>query len=147
MEVVIGCKLPHGLILELINKPPKDPKEQVLQPAPTGRRVTLKGANSMRIDLRAAQGVHPYATTRIDKAFWDAWLAENKNLTFVTNGLVFEAKDDASAKSIAKERKDERTGLEALNQDTKSDPRMPKRGGPAFSAPESDLESLNRSAA
>ncbi len=138
-NVMIGCKLPHGLILELIPAPPADRTLQGFVPA--GKRVTIKGANSLRTERRAQQGVHPFAITPVDKDFWEAWYAQHKDRDFVKNGLVFVAKDEKDAQAMARERLPERTGLEGLNTDLKNEPRMPKSSNPNTTV-EADREHL-----
>ena len=122
--VQIGCKLPHGLVLEIITP------GQLLQPGPRNleKRVTLKGANSLREDKRASQGEYPVAFTEVEEDLWNEWYEHNKNLEFVRKGFVFkaEAAEGRSAKASlaaqSKERTKERTGLEPLQQ--KDDPRL-----------------------
>lgn len=142
--VLIGCKLPNGVILELITEPPSDVKEQSRQPAPTGPRVTIAGSNSLRTDRRAAQPAHVYATTRIDKSFWDKWIARpgNRDMAFIKNGQVFviESGNERDLAAAAKERQTEvTTGMEPLA--VKDDPRLPKTANPNTSV-EADPVSL-----
>jgi hypothetical protein len=125
-SVLIGCKLPNGIILELITPPEADVSKQGLIPKPTGERVTLKGANSLRTNTRSSLGQFAYAVTRVDKGFWDKWLARYKDLDFIKNGLVFEAKNQDEFAAIARERAGLRTQLEPLAVDITSDPRVPK---------------------
>ncbi|SEF31360.1 hypothetical protein ABL840_09155 [Variovorax sp. NFACC27] len=94
--VVVGCKLPNGIILE------KDDK-----------RVVLRGANSATI-----VGGHGI-TENVDKEFFDAWMASNKNLDFVRNGFVFAHEKAQSTTAEAKDRQDEKTGLEPLEPKAK----------------------------
>jgi hypothetical protein len=129
--VLIGCKIPNGIILELITEPSKDVKEQTLQPRPTGPRVTLKGSNTLRTDRRMAQAQHLYATTRVEAAFWNAWYARNRDMDFVKNGLVFVAKNESELKGISKERQGVATGLEPLNPDLSKESRIPKGAQPS----------------
>lgn len=115
--VQIGCKLPHGLVLEIITV-----DKTTMFPAPTGPRVTLKGANSRRPEgSTIAQGEHPYAITEVDKGFWDKWIETNANLPYVKNGQVFVADSVGKAAGIAKDQHTLPTGLEALKKE--SDPR------------------------
>lgn len=120
--VYIGCKLPNGITLELIKRVAED----VWNPAPTGKRVTLKGANNVRESgiLGASQLEHPFSLTAVDASFWEQWLAApgNAELAFIANGQVFavDEKGMAStakqrAKDMAKERMSVKTGLEAIN--------------------------------
>lgn len=101
-KIVIGCKLPHGLILE-----------NPLNPAET---VKLNGLNSSLV-IGAK-----HATTEVEKDFWDLWQQTNKDFPALKNKAIFVAKDQASADAIAKETKDEKTGLEPLK------PNDPKNG-------------------
>ena len=123
-KVTIGCKLPHGLILELISV------GNLLQPGAVDHqhRCVLKGANSLREDKRAAQGQFPVAYTEVDEELWDEWYKRNKDLEPVRKGFVFKAENvegrtaAQSLKAQAKDRLGERTGLEALA--VEKDPRM-----------------------
>lgn len=101
-KVVVGCKLPHGLILEL-GTPPKI------------RRVTLKGSNSTQI-----VGVNPLVgqfglTPDVDKDFIDEWLTKNADLVFVKTKMIFVQKDQRSAEAEAREKFKLKSGLEPLN--------------------------------
>ncbi len=61
-------------------------------------------------------------TFGVPKAFWDRWLAANKDAMFVKNGLVFAHEQPASVEDMAKERVLQKSGLERL------DPKnLPKR--------------------
>jgi len=99
-KVIIGCKLPHGLVIEN----PMNPNE----------RVTLNGLNkSLIIGAK-------HATTEVDADMWKLWKATNKDFGPLKNGAIFEAKDAASAKSIAKETEKEKTGFEAMDPKDKA---------------------------
>jgi hypothetical protein len=95
--VVVGCKLPNGLIME-VGKVGDDRYTQ----------VRLRGTNDSNI-------VGGYGLTEVSKEFWDEWFKKNKNLSFVKKGFVFAHGDMASARDVAKERTLELTGLEPLN--------------------------------
>jgi len=143
-QVLIGCKLPHGLIMEIPDV------GDLLRPKPVGQRVILKGANSLRTNPNAAQGSFPYAVTSVDKDFADRWFARYQSEPFVKNGLVFIAKSEADARSMSKERLPERTGMEALDlgvdaKGKSTDPRLAALGrGAAHSATTPDPESIAR---
>lgn len=96
--VTVGCKLPHGLFLDMGDK-----------------RVTIKGVNSTSII--GGHGI----TENVDKEFFDAWMAKNANLTFVKAGFIFAHEKANNAAAEAKDREANATGLEALNPDA-----MPK---------------------
>lgn len=131
--VLVGCKLPHGLIMEVIDPGSfpcdKDGRPQLsLAPNAIGTRIVIKGANSLRTDSRKAQGQYPFAITPVPRAFWDAWLARHKDTDYVRKGLVFAADDRDEATEMAKDRIGQRTGLEALAAE--KDPRMPRSTNP-----------------
>lgn len=97
--VAIGCRLPHGIILEHPNKP--------------GVKVAVKGLN------RAAILGAPHAVTEeVDADFWDAWKAANPEFPALKSGALFVAGSAAHVAAIAKELKGEKTGLEALDPES-----------------------------
>ena len=70
--VAIGCRLPHGIILEHPSKP--------------GVKVAVKGLN------RAAILGAPHAVTEeVDADFWDAWKAANPEFPALKSGALFVA--------------------------------------------------------
>lgn len=97
--VSVGCKLPHGLHLDLKSND-----------GPV--RVTLKGANDARI-------VGGYGITEnVSAEFMQQWLKKNARHQAVVNGLIFLHADTKGAEATAKERgADSRTatGLEAID--------------------------------
>lgn len=95
--VVIGCKLPLGLLCELGKVGDED-----------HHVVRLNGSNSARI-------VGGYGLTTVSKDFWDAWFKDHRSMDFVKKGFVFAHGDEASAIDHATERAGEANGLEALD--------------------------------
>ena len=93
--VLIGCKLPNGIILG----DHEEPKKQ----------FTLNGINRSTI-IGAG-----YATTEVDGELWDAWFSKNKDFPAIKSGAIFQASNEASAKSMAIEYKDRKTGFEPLD--------------------------------
>lgn len=90
--VVMGCKLPNGLIIEH-----------------GGHRFTLKGSNAARI-------VGGYGLTPgVPKDFAEAWLKAHADLSTVKNGLVFIQTTEQNAKAAAKERRDVKSGFEPID--------------------------------
>ncbi len=90
--VTVGCKLPHGLHMDLGDK-----------------RVTINGTNSAAII--GGHGI----TEGVDADFFDAWMKKNKDLPFVQRGLIFASEKKADIKAQAVEKKDVKTGLERLD--------------------------------
>ncbi len=100
---VVGCKLPHGLNLDLVLKADADGKAVETQ------RILLKGKNSSHI-------IGGYGLTQgVPKEAFERWLAENQKRAFVRNGSVFMESNKERARKAADERRDERTGLEAID--------------------------------
>lgn len=139
--VTVGCKLPHGLIMELI------PKHDGWNPPPCGPRVTLNGANSVKRDsiLRVTPRVLEYGRTQVDKSFWEQWLVQHKNDDMVKKGFVFAEQKVSDFKAHAKEALPEKTGLEGLNP-TGADERLKKTRVPGSpeTVVETDTEHLKR---
>lgn len=107
--VTVGCKLAHGLIMELIGE------GHLMQPAPLSeQRAEIKGANSLRV-----KGTNPLngqiAYTTVDKALADEWFKRNKGLRFVKDGSVFMQESASAAQSEGKSRAELKTGFEPLD--------------------------------
>lgn len=92
--ITVGCKLPHGLILEH-----------------GGKTITLKGWHSSRV--AGGYGL----TEGVDKDVFEAWLKAHADLPMVKRGLVFAQERAHSAEACAREREKVRSGLEGLNRD------------------------------
>lgn len=127
-SVKIGCKLPHGIWLEIIDCDPA-----MRNVSPQGPRVFIRGANDSSVYVRGTNPSSPViAWTHIDKAFWDKWLAtaDNKNFEFIKSGALFVADENPKeAQARAKDHATVKTGFEPLDvgADGKfNDPRMPK---------------------
>lgn len=116
--VVVGCKLPNGLICELGNV--EDDNYQ---------RVNLKGSNDSEI-------IGGYGITRnVPAAFWEAWIEAKKRMPFVRKGLVFAVGDVDSAKDLATDFSEKKTGMERL------DPAQVKKIAPGV---EADMDHLKQ---
>jgi len=111
--VSIGCKLPAGHIIEL---------GQVIEPNGAGdRRDLAMNILDNGTSLRLNGSNHPNAvggygiTAGIDKDLAEKWFEDNKNFPPVRNGFIIMNPDGRSLRAEAKERADEKTGLEPLN--------------------------------
>lgn len=99
--VIIGCRLPHGIVLENPMKP--------------DHTVRLKGLKDSPIRDGNGLVVADHVTTEVDGDFWEVWKTVHKDFAPLRAGAIFEARDIASAASIAKERKKEKTGFEPVD--------------------------------
>ena len=97
--IVVGCRLPHGIILE--------------HPTLPGKTVEIRGKNKAVI-IGA-----DFSSTEVDGEFWEAWKAANKDFPALKSGAIFEAKNRAEAAAVARELKDEITGFEPMPQTDK----------------------------
>lgn len=123
--VMVGCKLPHGLHLQLYEDGIAEASKEKIK-IKSGAPVTLKGANSSSI-------VGGFGLTEVRADFWDAWIKANANFPAVKNGLIFaEARRDRAA-DRAIDQATAKTGVEAI------DPNKPAKG--IDPVPEKELKS------
>lgn len=93
--VIICCKEPSGFIMEV-----------------QGKSVKINGYNSEDGFIMFERGQKIGITHDVDESFFDAWLLAHKDHPLNTGGFVFKSKSEKSAKDEAKEKKDEKTGME-----------------------------------
>ena len=95
-SVTIGCKLPHGIVLDH----PLDPE----------KKVELRGKNKALI-IGA-----DYGTTEVDGEFWETWKTVHKDFPALRSGAIFEAANASELTAVAAELEDETTGFEPMAQ-------------------------------
>lgn len=76
--VNVGCKLPHGTVLEL-------GAAKVVKTAVVYDHIVLQGR------LAAKRGA-AYGTTAVEAEFWAKWLKMNAKLRYVMDGSIFVVK-------------------------------------------------------
>jgi hypothetical protein len=96
-QVIIGCRLPHGLILH--------------HPDNKDITVTIQGMNRSKI-IGAS-----HITTMVDAAFWNAWKAKHADYQPYKSGAIFESSTIKGAEDRAKELVKEKTGFEPRGQE------------------------------
>ena len=94
--VTVACRLPMGVHLDLHDA------------LGVKRRVTARGANASHLKVNGA------GFTMVPKDHWDAWLAKNKDLSFVKAGLIWAARNDAEAEKERAVRASDKTGWEGV---------------------------------
>ena len=125
--VLVGCKLPHGLKLRLfkmveVSEPVLGGgTRKALQAQDTGQCVTLNGWSHPQNRGPNHPIVEGAALTEVDKKFWDAWYADNKDTPFIKQGLIFAQGSLNAFQGEAKEKAKVRSGLERLDPE-----KMPK---------------------
>ena len=98
-NVIVGCKLPNGLIIES----PIDPSI----------KVELNGSNR---EIIIGAG---YGSTEVDAEFWKLWESQNKDFPPFKSQAIFVAKSAPDVAAKAKELVNEKTDLEPLRTDGK----------------------------
>lgn len=105
--VIVCCKLPNGLHLDLPGKP----------------RVTILGNSVPYGEVPGHPIQTGYAMTMdVPAAFWEEWLRTHGTMEIVERGLIFAHTDNKSAVAHSKEMEKELTGLE------RKDPSVPGTG-------------------
>lgn len=98
--LTIGCKLPHGIVLE--------------DPTPGSvKTVELNGLNKIII-IGAT-----YAATQVPADFWAAWQAFHGDFPALKSGAIFVAQNEVDAAAMAKELENETTGFEPMKKNGK----------------------------
>ena len=108
--VTVGCRLPNGLNLDLLNYQPGGQSELL-------KRVTVKGINqTTRFIDSNGKALVDHAETQVEEAHWLAWAEANKESPLLKNNLVFADAKINNVKSLAKELSEEPTGFDRLKQ-------------------------------
>lgn len=100
--VKVYCKLPNGIRYDL----------------PDGRRVRLSGfygdeRSPLQVSgLPGRDTVMGFGVTMIEADDWEQIVKDHGKSAAHMNGLIFAAKDDKSGASEAREKEEEKTGLE-----------------------------------
>lgn len=129
--VTVLCRLPHGVVLSITPDGDVERRAKLSaagtpdrSPVVSVKSVTVNGANK-------APNYHPkdnvllgrVGRTVVDKAFWEAWRAQNANSDLVKNNCVFAEMTEARADAKARELEGVKTGFEPI------DPEELKRKG------------------
>ena len=142
--VIVACKVPNGLRLQLqketkVREPRRDGSgyEVAIYMTPTGAPIFVNGPAYPVGTLPKGFPKMPeieggYALTfGIPREFWDTWVEQNKQASYVTTNMIFAcaSKEDAAAKGREFEKL--LSGMEPLSTDVDkdgrlTDPRAPK---------------------
>lgn len=117
--VTVGCKLPHGLHLDLYNP---DGTVQA--------RETVVGLNAT--EIVGGHGI----TMGVPKDHFERWMSLNKNHAAVKNGLIFAHERAQNVIAEAQEKRENVSGFEGLDPD--------KPGMGVERAPENDKHRKSR---
>ena len=95
--LTVGCKLPNGLIIEV-----------------DGKTAVINGTNTSKVI--GGHGI----TENVDADLFNAWIERNKERKVVKNELIFAHTQKESVKASAKEKANNKTGLEPINPKDKN---------------------------
>jgi len=128
-KVTVACKMPNGVVLRMHRKEERPEPvmgggmRMVEMWVATGDNVTIAGVAAEAGKLPNAPTSSGFALTPgVDADFWAAWLAQNKDLDMVRNGLIFAYDKPDFVVGKAKEMVKARTGMEPI--DPNNLPRM-----------------------
>lgn len=132
--VTVGCKLPHGLILQLQEKRTRPEPvmgggfKDVDRWEKTGKAIKINGYaqrpdKAPETSLVASDGRgNAFALTRnVDADFFDHWLKQNADMDVVTRGMIFASARPGDVEGHAKEHKTERSGFERFDPENPVD--------------------------
>lgn len=105
--VVIGCRHPCGIILDILKG------SEIV-------KVRLNGQNSTQARSPIVLlSEDDYGVTDVDADFWAEWKKTHATFDPLVTGTIFEAKSQNDAKAIHRELKAEKTGHEPMPQKAK----------------------------
>lgn len=116
-KIVVGCKLPNGIVLELPGKPRVYIKGSAVEIGLPSERRTVQ-------DLRTPAILAPGGfalTCDVDADFWKAWSTAYADMEVLKKGLLFAMPKQQDAAAHAKDMAKERTGLEPIDPDKMGD--------------------------
>lgn len=137
--VTVACKIPNGIILQLCKE------TKYWEETPGGARERTRfdkvGPRYLVAGPAYPNGQAPKdypepppiaggfaLTSDIPKDFWEQWLVQNRETSFVVNGQVFGMATFDRAQGESREQKEIVSGFEPISQDLdpEKDPRLPK---------------------
>ena len=120
--VTVGCKLPHGLVLQLQQgyqatiEGPQGSQRQVTKYTKAGKEVVIKGNAIPAGEAHDKTIVGGFALTYgVDAEFFAEWMLQHSEFPAVVNGLIFAHEKPQVAEGEAKNARDIVSGLEPIN--------------------------------
>ena len=111
-HVNVACKLPNGLILEVLNTDGVPVRHTI-----HGNRPKLDKRGNERRGVITLTKDDTFGVTPIPADYWAAWAKQNANAPYVKAGMVYAMPDMDGVEGMARELADVRTGLEGLDPD------------------------------
>jgi hypothetical protein len=112
--VVVACKLPHGMHLEVRNPAGMVEKRVTINGARLKTSATGRELNTHETtdDFGKGYGL----TFNVPADFWARWSKENADYPPFARGFIFAQDNPVEAKAQAREMSDLQTGFEPLSQ-------------------------------
>lgn len=107
--IIVCCKLPNGILLELGSEETGDHES-----------VKLAGSAHYQMPSDTRKFKNPelldggYSITIVDKDFWDAWEAKHKNFVPLRRGLIFTSANRNEAQAQSRDNAENKTDLEQV---------------------------------
>jgi hypothetical protein len=125
-KVLIGCKLPHGLYLDLHDK-----NNTLIA------RVKITGCAGFTLPnpdrkFQNPVTVHGDAFTLVDKAHWEEWLKVHASHPAVLNGAIYASAKQVDAEAKAKEHETEDVGFNKVDPKNFGVQKLDGKDAPAF---------------
>ena len=101
--VIIGCKLPAGITLEVglqTTEIVNGNEQTAVKRLPNYQKIVLRGwhaHNATGLRMPAGMDMRPYLNRNVDAAAWAEWKRTHPNSWLLKNEILFEAKDEPSA--------------------------------------------------
>lgn len=102
--VIIGCKLPSGITLEVglqvLAKNPENKLFTQVKRLDNYERIVLRGwhhHNTTGMQLPAGANMRPFLNRGVSKEAWLEWVRTHKDSWLLKNNILFEAENEAEA--------------------------------------------------
>lgn len=149
-EVIVVCKLPRGMYLQLHEFVEQRVRrgggivETEQQPMRVGKQHRLK-PTVLPMGALPNYTIHRgFSFTPVPADFWRKYVEQNPKLTMIEQGLLAGFDNEADARAYCNEFEDKKHGLEPLSQ--KDDPRVEKSFNPNLTDIEIDTDSHGKPA-
>lgn len=98
--VLIACKAPNGLVLDLDRYEAVDPEGRVIRTVKGAKRVTLKGWAHAVTAPDPAAGTGGYVLTPVPASFWAEWIARNAGCSLLEDRIILPPHKDAVRQAV-----------------------------------------------
>jgi hypothetical protein len=108
-KVIVGCKLPHGLYLDLYDKN-GNLKARVKLPGVAGYTLPNPDRKFVNPEL-----THGDTLTGVDRGHWEAWHEQHRDHPALLSGAIYAKAKREDAVAVAKEHQVENVGFDKID--------------------------------